>query len=72
MAQIIDRQVQTRAEAQLHSGDLDVASYGRLEKELLSKDKGGELRAHVKRNHPNEHLSMEQYVKKRGEGWDGR
>ena len=61
-----------QARRRLHSGDLDVASYGRLEKDLLSKDKGGELKAHVKRYHGNEHLEMEAYAKKRSEGWDGR
>jgi hypothetical protein len=60
------------ARRQLHSGNLDVATYGRLEKALLSNDKGGELKAHIKRNHPNEHLDMEAYAKKRNEGWDGR
>jgi hypothetical protein len=59
------------ARKQLRTGDMDVASYGRLENDLLSKDKGGELKAHLKRNHPNEHLTMEQYAKKRQGGWQG-
>jgi hypothetical protein len=55
----------------LDKGEISPTEWAGIEKKMLAADKSGQVKAWLKKNFPDEHLSMDDYARKRKGGWNG-